>query len=344
MRTGPRRGFTMVELLVVMSIIAILIGMLLPAVNVARESARRSRCSNNIRQVGLALNNYHQTHKIFPPSMFVAPDEEPTNTTKHQMNWVVCLLPLLDQTPIYKQFDLKKPINDQANYQARGATIQVLLCTSDTGSNVKFNRTNDGENWARGNYGANASLVALSKNNLGSGSAYWSKGWLRGVMGANVACSIDEIYDGVTNTILLEELRIGVSDKDRRGTWALGGPGSSSLWAHTGGPNSTGADQILGCDDVRADTTVRNRMSKESMNCAPGKPNVQATARSRHPGGVHVCLADASVRFISDSIEKSTKGLPGSIDRNTNAWAQDFRIWERLNASGDRLPVDMTRF
>jgi len=159
MPTPRRRAFTMVELLAVMSIIAILVGMLLPAVNVARGSARRSRCSNNIHQLGLALNNYHQTHKTFPPAMFILKDEDPTNTTQHQINWVICLLPFIDQTPVYKQFDFKKPINDQASYAARGANIPVLLC-------------------------------------------------------------------------------------------------SSSLWGHAMGPNSTGADQILGCDDVYADTTA----------------------------------------------------------------------------------------
>lgn len=335
-----RRGFTMVELLVVMSIIAVLIAMLLPAVNVAREAGRRSRCANNIRQLGLALNSYHQTHKTFPPAMFVAKDEDPTTTTKHQINWLICLLRFIEQEPVYKKFDFKKPLIDKANYEARNAYIPLLLCPTDSGSDVRFARSGEGDGWSRSNYAANSSLADLSKNNVGMSSPHWSQGWIRGVMGANVACTIDEIYDGVTNTILLEEVRIGLAAADRRGTWALGGPGSSSVWGHRMGPNNCGssADYILGCAELSSDPG-RSILTRQCMGCNQSGRNSRATTRSRHPGGVNVCMADASVRFITDSIDRGTTGTPDAKNR-----PQDFRIWERLNASADRLPVDMTQF
>ena len=158
-------------------------------------------------------------------------------------------------------------------------------------------------------------------------------------MGANVACSIDDIYDGASNTILLGELRIGLSEIDRRGTWAMGAPAASSLWGHGSddaiGPNNCAAasDNIMGCTDLWG--TLGSRLTKECMGCCNGCSSSQGTARSRHPGGVNVCMVDGSTRFISDYIEKATSWTP-----NLN----DFRTWERLNASADRLPVDTTRF
>jgi prepilin-type processing-associated H-X9-DG protein len=275
-------------------------------------------------------------------------EDDPTNSTNHQMNWLVCILPFIEQTPIYKKFDFKKPLTDDVNRVARGTPIPVLLCGSDTGAKIPFARTGEGDNWARGNYGANASLMPLSKTNMGMSSTYWTKGWLRGVMGANAACSIDEIYDGVTNTILLAELRIGMDEKDRRGTWALGGPGSSSLWGHGSGddigPNNCNynADDIVGCQEVVTAVT-RTQMTRQCMGCAVGKQNAQATARSRHAGGVNVCMVDGSTRFLSDYIERSTSGVRGTAPLQ-NTWANDFRVWERLNASADRLPVDSSKF
>jgi prepilin-type processing-associated H-X9-DG protein len=346
----------MIELLVVMSIIALLMSLLLPAVNTAREAGRRASCANNIRQLGVALNNYHTSHRTFPPSMFVYKDkekdnqyEDPTKITKPQINWLVCILPLIDAAPVYRKFDLTKPLSDQANMTARSTTIPVLLCPSDSGSTVLFSRAGEGENWARGNYGANASLMPLSTSNMGIYATYWTKGWLRGVMGANVACSIDEIYDGASNTILLAELRIGVNDKDRRGTWALGGPGASSLWGHAYGddigPNNcnSSADDILGCQEITSDGSItRTQLQRECMGCASGKPNAQATARSRHAGGVNVCMVDTSTRFVSDYVDRTPTGVRSSDPVKGN-WSKDFRVWERINASSDRLPVDPTK-
>jgi prepilin-type N-terminal cleavage/methylation domain-containing protein/prepilin-type processing-associated H-X9-DG protein len=339
-RTGrSARGFTLVELLVVMAIIGILISLLMPAVTSTREAARRSSCGNNIRQLGLALNTYHQMHRVFPPSIWVAKDEDPLTSTKYQPNWVIAILPFIDQLPLYKKFDLKKPISDPSNREARGTPVPLLLCSSDTGANVKFTKGQEGDNWARGNYGANGSIQQLSKSNMGISSSLWSKGWCRGVMGANVACSIDEIFDGESNTVLLSELRIGLSEIDRRGTWAMGSPAASSLWGHGSddgiGPNNCTlqSDNIMGCADLWK-SLGSTRLARECMGCCQGCQSSQGAARSRHPGGVNVCLVDCSVRFISDFVEKAS------------AWSlslKDFRTWERLNASADRLPVDFSR-
>jgi prepilin-type N-terminal cleavage/methylation domain-containing protein len=331
-RHGAGGGFTLVELLVVITIIGILIALLLPAV--------RLQCQNNLKQLGLALQNYHASCKAFPPSMVIPAGESPEYTTKWKENWVILILPFIEQQALYDSFNHAVPISDASNRTQRGTQLSFMLCPSDTGRNVPFSRSGEGDNWARGNYGANGSIEQLYNSGLnGPRSSEWVKGYKRGVMGCNASVSIDEIKDGTSNTILLGELRIGLFAGDRRGTWAMGASGASSLWGTSStddfGPNccNTAADDLAEGDELRAavGTDVCNRECMNVCTC----PNWQATARSRHVGGVFVCLCDGSVRFIGDYIEKASSW---TITLN------DFHVWERLSASADGLPVDGSKF
>jgi prepilin-type N-terminal cleavage/methylation domain-containing protein len=343
-------GFTLVELLVVIAIIGILIALLLPAVQAAREAARRAQCSNNLKQVALGLHNYESANKFFPPSANFG-SANPEVETVHYANWIVLILPYIEQQALYSQFKLNVPTTDPVHRDARGRTIPTLVCPSDPNSREfnTFRSTAEGDNWARGNYGANGSLGAYSTTwwaAAGPNAPRWTSPWHRGVMGANASIRIGDINDGTTNTILVAELRAGLSGDDRRGVWALSGPGSSSLWLHGSddclGPNdcSGASDNIMGCDLIIAGVGAAT-LQRECMTCCNGCSSSQGNTRSKHPGGVQVGLADGSVRFLSEYIEK-TQGLwdldPAVLNEG------NFKVWQRLNASSDSLAIDNSKF
>jgi prepilin-type N-terminal cleavage/methylation domain-containing protein/prepilin-type processing-associated H-X9-DG protein len=357
-QTRARRpdGFTLVELLVVIAIIGVLVSLLLPAVQAAREAARRSTCQNNIRQAGLALLNYHDAKGEFPPSAQLVQGTGGMNAphlgTKHLANWVINILPQMEQNALYQAFELSKPISDPVNRELRGTELTAMLCPTDP-----YNRTSkfagrnadEGDNWARGNYAANAALGYMLLNGMGSQGPYCagpdSEGWLdsriRGVMGLNVALAIGDIIDGTSQTMLLAEVRAGLADSDRRGVWALGGPGSSGLWAHGAsnaiGPNDCreGSDSLTNCTKAQTDAGGKEILDAQCMPCDGIDGNIQAGVRSLHPGGAMVCFADGSVHFVSDYVDKGT------------SWEVDptlYHVWERLIASGDEQVVDQGQF
>ncbi len=343
-----QRAFTLVELLVVITIIGILISLLLPAVQSAREAARKLQCSNTLKQNGLALMNYESQWQIFPPSFYYKNANVDTDR-EHWANWAILILPFLEQQPLYDAFNLTLPINNAANQTPRGTKLSVMLCPSDANNGTPFASVDatEGSGWARGNYGANACLgYCVSYYAAGPTSPMWASNWLRGIMGANVSVGIAQIRDGASNTILLAELRAGIVPIDRRGTWALGGPGSSSLWAHGSddslGPNSpsVSSDAILDSTEVINAVGVETLIA-ERMGACSGSSNNQAGPRSMHVGGVNVCLADGSVRFISDTIETTTVWWAGDFATNPTS---AFGVWQRLNASSDGLPIDGSKF
>jgi prepilin-type processing-associated H-X9-DG protein len=230
-----------------------------------------------------------------------------------------------------------------------------MLCPSDSSSNQKAfmgsgssKTTQLGDNWARGNYAANAALGYMDYSghpgyNAANATTDWTNRYVRGVMGANVSLRIDDIRDGSTNTILVGEIRAGLTPFDCRGVWAMSGAAPSALWAHgyngqDNGPNSSSlpaGDGVSSCADVNAalGDATGVEVARRGMACTAGS-NWQQTVRSMHNSGGNVCLADGSVRFISDFIETGTQGTP----------PQCLGVWDKLNLSCDGQPLDGSKY
>jgi prepilin-type N-terminal cleavage/methylation domain-containing protein/prepilin-type processing-associated H-X9-DG protein len=364
---NSRRGFTLIELLVVIVIIGILIGLLLPAINSARNAARRLQCSNNLKQVGLALLNFHSAKQKFPPSSVWRNGKPGTswnidpkltnldigNNSKTAENWVIIVLPYMEYKDLYNAaYNPAYPIPDDHNLALRSATIPILKCPLDPYNDKPFmgksnSLTNQmGDNWARGNYGANASLGYMGQGGTsGTGTSGWASKWLGGVMGANAAFRLTDIKDGAANTVLLGELRAGLTSFDPRGTWALSG-GASALWGHgylqdDDGPNCPrpAADDCRSCSAVQAVLGGVNGLIRLGMPCWNGNnPDTQQTARSMHPSGVNMCFCDGSVHFISDFIDLGTNALDGGVPPKC------LGVWDKINLSNDGQTINKSAF
>jgi len=268
-------GFTLVELLVVIAIIGVMVGLLLPAVRSAREAARRMSCSNNLKQIGLGVHNYHDTFKKFPPSSFNA----------NKMGWTVHLLPYIEQRSLFEQFDMKLVYNGGVNNALGMNRIPSYLCPSI--KSPQSSLANGGEAISgvptitssyygtMGPRGVNPSTgQAYAFTVVGVHGGFSPTGFFR----QNEQTRFADITDGTTNTFCVGE----ISWEDRRGnrtryrTWSRG---------HNQNDWSSAAKNVA--QQINADYTA------EFNNMSFG---------SNHPGGCHFLMSDASVQFISQSI------------------------------------------
>ncbi|WP_439626928.1 DUF1559 domain-containing protein [Gemmata sp.] len=331
-----RRAFTLIELLVVIAIIAILIGLLLPAVQKVREAAARLQCQNNQKQIGVACHAYHDSVGNLPPCVLLnASVTDPTRFGQNfGPNWAVLILPYIEQGNLYSQVSASIQAYPttlaEAGWRAIvGTRIKTYLCPSDVGGEIACTRASN--NWARGNYGGNAgpgmfwfttrsvgdaSAAAIldsgggkygdnSPNFSGAGGYPMLQYPGGGVLVVNNGIKLLAITDGTSSTIMVDELRIGPSANDLRGTWAMGQCGAS-ISAGNGrgdspGPNisQSGQDDIDGGDD-------EPKIGMGACGAVLGCGSQQVTAKSKHTGGVNTLFGDGSIRFIRDGVDQRT--------------------------------------
>ena len=350
-----RQAFTLVELLVVIAIIGILVALLLPAVQAARESARRSSCVNNVKNLAIALHNYHDTNGEFPAAADF-PNEKNWNPLTDRAlfhNWAIRVLPFVEEQILSDLFvinEVTRVRDDPAgntNSVARSTRLEVMICPSDSEADTPFEGS--GGVWARGNYGLNGmqyypnAFWRNAKETFGNDADFSFQIGIAGLSdtGTSHALSLSKITDGTSKTVMLAEMRAGVTESDRRGVWAMAMCGSSFHCRHAGfPPNACGDtnDDVFGADDI-VDQVGLDVLADQCMALDPSNPNsAQTVVRSQHPGGVNVAMADASVHFIVDFIESDDYQVSGKIQIDETD-PERFLTWQRMMISRDQLPV-----
>lgn len=295
-----RRGFTLIELLVVIAIIAILIALLLPAVQQAREAARRSTCKNNMKQLGLAIHNYHDVFNSFPIG---------AQNGIRRPNWRIGIFPYIDQAPAYNKLDFSG--NFYGNFSSTNTflsdfQIPVYRCPS---SALPPTVLSIHPNGSRGT-GMAIDYVGIAGASTDPGgqsgvcSPVMSRAGIwceNGLLAANVSFKIRDCTDGTSNTLIIAEQSGTNGTADSRSMW-YGAYQGVRLGGRS--PSWTAGDDVWGAGI----TTIRDGYGINPSSQGAGGDNLEGNTHltSFHVGGVHALLADGAVRFISENIDFTT--------------------------------------
>lgn len=304
----PRKGFTLVELLVVIAIIGILVGLLLPAVQAAREAARRMQCSNNLKQIGLAMHNYESAFNRFPPGWLSKPGVTNAAGNNYSLwGWGALILPYIEQQNVHTQLSvgnvhLHVAVTQPALLSLLETPIETYRCPSDVGPELNVNRRNfpfgNGPNaLATSNY-----VAAAASHNLNAKTTNQT----RGMFEEDTRVRHGDLTDGTSNTIMVGERRWQVKRTN-------------------GNLNTVGAGVIWGIErrnavGMRADVAACGR-SKLNNN-APNEGGTNWARRgfsSQHAAGAQFVFADGSVHFVAETIELDTDSTyQRAVSNNVN--------------------------
>jgi prepilin-type N-terminal cleavage/methylation domain-containing protein len=341
MNTSSRRGFTLIELLVVIAIIAVLIALLLPAVQQAREAARRSQCQNNLKQIGLALHNYHDVHLTFPIGSRAGVLYDQAGT-KNAVNWRFSILPMLEQSNIYNQANINGNFSagtDAAQaYQGgneflRKLVVPIYRCPSsalelfpqtyfnNTGAAGSFNNQGMGMGIHYvGIMGAAPTFSFTSSTVQSIDNDDCAHGWScrQGLLTMNESKGMRNAIDGTSNTIIVSE-QSGLSYSttgvmsDRTSNYMGGWMGARRGYILTDTTSCRSSPR----DHWQTGTTcIRHPPNSKIADAGNAHPYRNNTViNSFHTGGIFVLLADGSGRFISENIDfQSLKKLAMCAD------------------------------
>ncbi|MDY0165744.1 MAG: DUF1559 domain-containing protein [Thermoguttaceae bacterium] len=307
-RVRPLHGFTLVELLVVIAIIGILIALLLPAVQAAREAARRIQCANHLKQIGLALLTYESAHRAFPPAAIVSgPNPGPSDNTypqcawlvwedalatsgagRHGTSWMLLILPMMEQGALHGNWNFRT--NVKGNRALAQTDIPTFYCPSRRNevrqgidSQMVFDGMTGGGTDYGGCIGGGDCCFNVPAETHPITGPWWHQSGNAGILLPNKSTRISAITDGTSNTIMLGEMQRMYGSQAREKSldgWAVGG--ASNLFDGATGHNAPGS-------------------GREDNNQGINGPWFQSPG-SDHPGGAHFGMADGSVQFLSENL------------------------------------------
>jgi prepilin-type N-terminal cleavage/methylation domain-containing protein/prepilin-type processing-associated H-X9-DG protein len=352
-RRSPSAAFTLVELLVVIAIIGILVALLLPAIQGAREAGRRTTCQNHIRQVALAVASHESARSRYPRSGEHGPPvDTPTNglseteidpRTGRMHNWMIAILPYLEEGALFDQFNRSRSLLDQpTNPQAE--VLSVLICPSDGTRNRIFQHPRFTKNRAfgKGNYAAYVSPTHVDLQHKQPGALV-----------AHRENRVRHIKDGISKTLLLAEVLTRDDPLDQRGAWALPWAGASVLaydfhadyrpndpykpyypdlasLSVTQTPNNQDNPDLGNANFDMLYHCSEQASQIDGMPCATWEENffgnhwLSAAPRSRHPGGVFVVFMDGHVGFLVDEVDDLVMAYMIAIDDQQAAPFDEF--------------------